>query len=237
MDYEQWLTQNPGRPFTEYYAQMVTAQLATAESHATLGTTLHDDSMAKAAEQFKRVLAISSLQPSDVCVDYGCGSLRLGRFFIEYLQPDCYWGLDITDAFFRQGMLVLDAELVESKRPRLAVISHESLAQAAAARPRLVVSNAVLSHVHPDELDTYFGNIASLMHDGSIAIVISKITREPMQQTSKRSWVHNLDVLTATMKNHGLAIDPATRMTDKWHEKRERNVLRAHLVLRRTAVA
>ena len=234
MDYQQWLAANPGRLFTEYYAAMVTAQLETAESHATLGTKLRDDSLAKAAEQFKQVLTISSLEPTDICVDYGCGSLRLGRFLIEYLLPDRYWGLDITDVFYRQGLEVLDPRVVDAKRPQLAVISDESLAHAAAARPRLVVSNAVLSHVHPDELHSFFANIASLMHEGSIALVISKINRGPLEQTSKRSWVHSLEMLTAKFEGAGLALEPtSTRMTDKWHEKRERSVLRAHLVLRK----
>ena len=41
-----------------------------------------------------RIFRIAGLQPSDKFVDVGCGALRGGRHFIEYLENGNYYGLD-----------------------------------------------------------------------------------------------------------------------------------------------
>jgi hypothetical protein len=41
------------------------------------------------------------------CVDFGCGSLRLGQHAIRYLDRSNYWGVDLTDSFIRAGIDLL----------------------------------------------------------------------------------------------------------------------------------
>ena len=84
-----------------------------------------------ARKRFDELVA-QGIKPSDTVVDYGCGTLRLGVRFIDYLDADRYVGLDIDDRIIAAGRDHLRADLVEAKRPVLEVISPESLARAAA---------------------------------------------------------------------------------------------------------
>jgi SAM-dependent methyltransferase len=43
------------------------------------------------------------LQPDDLLLDVGCGSLRGGVKFVEYLNEGCYFGIDISSALLEAG--------------------------------------------------------------------------------------------------------------------------------------
>ena len=43
------------------------------------------------------------LQPDDLLLDVGCGSLRGGVKFVEYLNPGRYFGIDISPALLEAG--------------------------------------------------------------------------------------------------------------------------------------
>ena len=37
------------------------------------------------------------LEPSDSMIDIACGSLRIGRFIIDYLEPGNYMGIELQE--------------------------------------------------------------------------------------------------------------------------------------------
>lgn len=59
------------------------------------------------------------IKPNDTLLDIGCGSLRIGRYFINYLDESKYYGID------PESWLVLEAsrkelgyDIIEKKKPR-----------------------------------------------------------------------------------------------------------------------
>lgn len=48
------------------------------------------------------------LQPDNALLDIGCGTLRAGRYLIEYLDAGRYTGMDISEEALRQGEQLLD---------------------------------------------------------------------------------------------------------------------------------
>src|SRR6478609_5694580 len=63
--------------------------LATNKSHSSLGPNLKPGRIASARRTFERLLTYG-IRPDETVVDYGCGTLRLGAFFIDYLDPALY---------------------------------------------------------------------------------------------------------------------------------------------------
>src|SRR4051794_18522910 len=49
-------------------------------------------------------LVSHGLQPSDVLLDIGCGSLRAGKYFIPYLEREHYLGFDKHRALIDAGL-------------------------------------------------------------------------------------------------------------------------------------
>ena len=69
-------------------------------------------------------LVSQGLRPEHYLVDIACGSLRAGRFFIEYLEPEHYLGIDKEQWLIEAGVKEeLKAGVMERKQPRLVVSS------------------------------------------------------------------------------------------------------------------
>ena len=109
------------------------------EQHPSLGPHLKPGGTSGALNTFNKLVS-QGIRPSDTLVDYGCGTLRVGSLFIEHLEAGHYIGMDIDQRILADGLNQLPAELVESKRPTLEVISPDSLARVAARQPRWVCS-------------------------------------------------------------------------------------------------
>ncbi len=179
-----WSLKNPGHSFKQFYAECAANSLATNKSHASLGPNLRPGRLASARRTFERLLTYG-IRPDDTVVDYGCGTLRLGALFIEYLEADRYIGLDIDRRILAAGRGQLADDIVETKRPTLEVISKESLARVAARKPRWVCSKGVLQHVPPEELDEYFAGLSTLIHAGATGLLFSQIEPESRRVSVK----------------------------------------------------
>ena len=73
----------------------------TNKSHSSLGPNLKPGCIASARRTFERLLTYG-IRPDETVVDYGC-ALRLGAFFIDYLEPDRFIGLDIDQRILAAG--------------------------------------------------------------------------------------------------------------------------------------
>jgi hypothetical protein len=210
ISYLIWARRNPGKTFKEFYAESVTAALAGKKQHASLGPVLKTGRKETALRTFNELIA-QGIAPTDTLVDYGCGTLRVGRPFIEFLEPDRYIGMDIDQRILDAGRGNLPAELIESKRPVLEVISSESLSRVAAKRPKWIFSKGVLQHVPPDELNEFFENLSHLVRAGATAFVFARCANESTTLSAK-TWLHDLDQLHEAASRHGMQLDrPAKR--------------------------
>lgn len=72
--------------------------------------------------QFDTLKKIADIQPSTTVLDIACGSLRLGKHLIPYLDTGKYYGLEAYDRMLNEG---IDKELKNdlSKRPSFAINS------------------------------------------------------------------------------------------------------------------
>lgn len=174
------------------YSEAVRSRLKTSKHTASLGANLRGEEFEDLGKSLFAKLKEYGLRPNDVCVDYGCGTLRVGRHVITYLKPGGYWGLDIDQFLLDEGRNLLGEALWEEKRPNLRVISPQSVADAAAAKPAMLFSAKVLSHVHPDEVAGYVANLLTIIGTSGQAIVMSRWSEGETFQCNKWMWAHSL---------------------------------------------
>ncbi|MEO6198424.1 MAG: hypothetical protein ABIO68_00595 [Sphingomicrobium sp.] len=207
--FRAWQRLNPGRTFGEYYAAKTVALLDQGRGHYTLGGRgklkdhgakvewTADDFSARALDIWATILGLG-LTPQMKCVDYGCGSLRLGQHAMRYLAPGHYCGMDVVDTFINQGLALIDPALVVEKAPRLLTITPQSLSEIAEWRPDFIFSSAVLQHVPPDELPEYFRRLVSMM-SGPCTAHILYIGGHRLKRVKALNWVYPLDQLLAAL--------------------------------------
>jgi SAM-dependent methyltransferase len=166
--YANFLKRNPGVSYSEYYTSRVASKFAKGRGHVhnSLGSNIVTGEVTEFWEtgvrQAQRLIRLGAVKPSNRVVEYGCGSLRVGAHFIKLLDKGNFFGLDIIPDFYELGRANVGSELIAAKEPRLATISPQSVAEAAAFRPDFVFSHAVHLHVHPDDQKSYFENLSAI---------------------------------------------------------------------------
>lgn len=106
------------------------------------------------------------LRPQDVLVDVGCGSLRGGRFFIVYLEPEHYLGIDQHGWLIKAGLKHEVAKrLREEKRPQF-VISDRFEFHRFGKRPNYGVAQSLFSHLTEEDIHLCLANLRAQMQAG-----------------------------------------------------------------------
>ena len=164
--YRKYLESNPNVSFAEYTATRMLNSLGKGRSLPQIGPNLTEweDWTESGLVQFTKYSRWFPISADSKVVDYGCGTLRIGFHFIEYLNrggyfPDC----DISE-HLDVGRDMVGVDMLTEKAARLAVVQDQAIVDAAAFRPDWVFSHSVCSHVHPDEANLYFSNLVRIAH-------------------------------------------------------------------------
>src|SRR5262245_41625013 len=99
------------------------------------------------------------LQPGDVLCDIGCGSLRGGRLFIEYLDRGNYLGLDGEGELVELGLRhELDPRVREDKAPEF-VVSYGFEFRRFSRFPTRALALALFSHLNRRDIRLCLQNL------------------------------------------------------------------------------
>lgn len=160
--------------------------------HSVLGNDVKDEADARReAGEFLGALRRLGLKRGHRCIEIGCGSLWAAEPVIEFLQPACYLGLDVTDLFYGPARGRLRAGLLAEKLPRFAVISARALARGSRFRPDFIFSRRTLVHVPPAGLPEFLGQACAMMTPATICVHETPTRPIRGYQFNKYSWVHS----------------------------------------------
>ena len=182
-EYRRWARGNAGKSYADFYVDRVEQRVRVGRPHPTLGTKGYAKGQGESIVWDKHSFAGRGLdnwqqfldlglRPDMRCVDYGCGSLRLGQHAIRFLDAGNYWGVDVGKSFMAAGLEMLGSDLTAQKRPRLSLIDPQSMEEIGRWAPDFILSNAVLQHVPEAELPVFFERLAAMMVAGSKAFII-----------------------------------------------------------------
>ena len=163
--WEDFRAQNPDASYAAFQMKRVAVSVGQGKAHNSLGANIvrptgkKEDFWEAGEKKARKYMKRFDVQPHERVLEYGCGSLRIGAHFIKLLGSECFYGLDVVDEFFEMGKTLVGPELIEAKRPRLAVISPEAVTR----EPRPV--RGLLAF-----LDPLLGGPALVVksHDGAI---------------------------------------------------------------------
>lgn len=120
-------------------------------------------------------------------LDIGCGSLRAGRFFIAYLDPGGYTGLEpnkwlIEEAIDKQ----IGRDLLEIKSPTFHY--NDTFTVPGTTGFDFVVAQSIASHTGPDLLRTLLAAVRRFLGpEGTAAITFSSFSQ---QEEGAEGWIY-----------------------------------------------
>jgi SAM-dependent methyltransferase len=86
------------------------------------------------------------LKPSDRMLEIGCGNLRVGWRFIDYLESGNYYGVDISPDLLMSAERTLIRHELQAKLPHLTVVDNLTLGFLPADHFTVVHAHGVFSH-------------------------------------------------------------------------------------------
>jgi SAM-dependent methyltransferase len=141
------------------------------------------------ATQFSLLFALGLREVHRV-LDFGCGSLRLGRLLIPFLRDNCYFAVEpnrwlIDDA--------LDAELgrdaVALKHPSFSSRDDFDCADFGVTFD-YIVAQSIITHAGPDVAALLLGNVRTAMHPGSLCIFTYRAAEAPLTADRPLGWTY-----------------------------------------------
>ena len=203
--YWAWRMSHPTAPYEQYYVHRVMSKIRSGAGHPAIGPTARP---LRTESELLDFLRKHGLQPDDLTIDYGCGSLRLAPPLIDFLEPGKYWGMDLAQDFLDLGRAHLSPDLTKAKQPRLDVIGHDVIRNARGARPRFIISWHVCSKVPENRFDAYVGNITEMMTPGATALIHFPESAE-LRKLTGLAWARPRDHVSAAVsrRNPNISCD------------------------------
>jgi SAM-dependent methyltransferase len=163
-EYEKFARDNPGISYTRWFWDGQLAKANAGTEHASIGRKIEGDLnwIDSAKKRFTAYKKSVDLEPRFRVIDYGCGTLRVGVHFINFLDKGNYWGMEPSPGMTEVGAELVGQELMAAKTPVLSGISENDIERAADWGADFVFSVNVAFHIPPSEIERYLANLVRL---------------------------------------------------------------------------
>ena len=122
------------------------------------------------ASQF-RLLTTLGLRDRHRVLDFGCGSLRLGRLLLPYLLPEHYFGIEPNAWLVRDAIAAeVGEDQIRIKRPRFSHNDDFAVAHFGVAFD-FIIAQSILSHCGADLVGKFLRNCGASLYEGGIILV------------------------------------------------------------------
>jgi SAM-dependent methyltransferase len=113
-------------------------------------------------KQFKMLLKYD-LYKDDRFLDIGCGSLRIGRHLINYLNPNKYYGIESEGWLIKEAIKYeIHEDIIKEKNPIFSINGDFNL-QVFKKKYDYILANSIFIHASESQVDMVLSQIKSLL--------------------------------------------------------------------------
>jgi SAM-dependent methyltransferase len=194
------------RDHVGFYREIMRRNVA-ADPGLAVGSASRKRWMELGQAQFDYLLA-NGLQPSAHMLEIGCGNLRGGWRFIDYLPPGHYTGIDISpDVLFAAQRTLVEFGL-QDKLPRLTPVEDLKLAWLPAGRFDVVHAHSVFSHCPINVIAECFAHVGRVMAPNGFLDFTYNATDERPHQVLREDYYYRPERLIELAEAHGFSAEP-----------------------------
>jgi SAM-dependent methyltransferase len=145
-------------------------------------------------------------------LDYGCGALSAGTYFIKYLNKNKYFGVDVSKGVLKEGLKRIENSGLSGKNAQLRQIPSgviEPIVELGTFD--IIWAQSVLTHMPPKDIEFLLSKLPILLKDtdSSFYATFAITDGDPVQKKYK-DWYYSIGYLSAIAKNSGLIFDVNT---------------------------
>ncbi|UCM91825.1 class I SAM-dependent methyltransferase [Streptomyces marincola] len=159
-------------------------------------------------------LTAHGLRPEHRMLDIGCGNLRAGRWFIDYLGPGAYYGIDISPDILVSAKHTLVAYGLQDKVPHLTPTRDLTLDFLPDAYFDVVHAHSVFSHSPLSVIDECLAHVGRVMAPGAFFDFTFDRTEGREHHVLREDFYYRTETLVALAERHGLR----ARFEEDWEK-------------------
>ncbi|MGW3497010.1 class I SAM-dependent DNA methyltransferase [Streptomyces sp. NPDC001020] len=200
------------RDHVSYYRAVMRSDTAR-NPEAAVGSRSHESWLRLGQMQFD-YLVQHGLDPADRLLEIGCGNLRAGWRFIDYLEPGAYHGIDISPDILAAARHTLIERDLRAKVPHLALVQNLTFDFLPDAHFRVVHAHSVFSHSPLDVIDECLAHVGRILApDGWFDFTFDRTTGSE-HQVLREDFYYRTETLVDLAARHGLT----ARFMDDWEK-------------------
>lgn len=193
------------------YYRAVMADDAARNPEAAVGSQRHERWLALGKLQYDYLLG-HGLRPEHRMLEIGCGNLRAGWRFIDYLEPGHYYGIDISPDILLDALRVVAERGLQGKLPSLALVNDLTFDFLPDEHFDVVHAHSVFSHSPLNVIDECLANVGRIMRpDGWFDFTFDRTDGEE-HHVLYEDFYYRTDTLIGLAESHGLR----AKFMDDW---------------------
>ncbi|WP_431046118.1 class I SAM-dependent methyltransferase [Streptomyces sp. P1-3] len=201
------------RDHIAYYRAVMASDTARSPD-AAVGSASAERWLALGRMQFD-YLTEHGLTPQDRMLEIGCGNLRAGWRFIDYLQPGHYYGIDISPDILLEAHRTLVGRGLRDKLPYLALTTDLTLDFLPSGRFTVVHAHSVFSHSPLDVIDECLAHVGRVLAPGGFFDFTFDRTEGNEHHVLREDFYYRTETLLELARGHGLA----ARFMEDWEQR------------------
>ncbi|WUH98808.1 class I SAM-dependent methyltransferase [Spirillospora sp. NBC_00431] len=200
------------RDHVAYYRAVMKSDTAK-NPEAAVGSRSHERWLALGQMQFDYLLK-HGLGPDDRVLEIGCGNLRAGWRFIDYLDAGNYYGIDISPDILLAAQDTLVRQDLREKLPHLTLVSDLKLGFLPSKHFTVVHAHSVFSHSPIEVIDECLANVGRVLApDGFFDFTFDR-TEGAEHHVLREDFYYRTETLVSLAEKHGFT----ARFMDDWEE-------------------
>ena len=149
----------------EFYRRVMADDVEHKTPRGAVGTASEQGWLKIGGKQFDYLVS-HGLQPQHRLLEIGCGNLRAGWRFIEYLEPGNYFGVDISPEIILEANRTISERHLQSKRPEIRLYDGLDLSFLPAEQFDVAHAHSVFSHTPPGVVAAVLTGVSRVLKPG-----------------------------------------------------------------------
>jgi SAM-dependent methyltransferase len=208
------------RDHVSYYRQVMRDDVA-ADPDRSVGSATRERWLALGELQFD-YLVEHGLQPDHQVLEIGCGNLRAGWRLIRHLEPQHYWGVDISPDVLLAASRTVEHYGLQDAEPRLQLVDDLRFRWCPDERFDVIHAHSVFSHCPIEVVEECFAHVGRILRPDGWFDLTFNATSGREHHVLHEDYYYRPETLIRCAERQGLR---AEVMTD-WDPRHRQRKLR-----------
>ena len=200
------------RDHVSYYRAIMRSDISRGPEAAVGGRNASRASWLRLGQMQFDYLLGHGLEPGMRMLDIGCGNLRAGRLFIDYLDAGDYYGIDISPDILLAALETIADYDLQAKLPRLALVKDLKLGFLPDHSFDVVHAHSVFSHSPMEVIDECLQHVGRIMAPGGFFDFTFNATARTEHHVLREDFYYRPETLIALAARYRLQ----ARVSEDW---------------------